>query len=98
MKLLNNWNFKKHFSTSLILSLCMGTTWYFLIDKVLQNKVFTRDIVGEPITYSPTVHSSTVFAVFGSPLEIIISTAMLILILLLLLYKPVKWGINKLRK
>lgn len=96
MNLFNNWNFKKHFSISLILSLCMGTTWYFLINKVLLNKVFTREIVGDPSTYSPTAHSSTVFAVFGSPLEIIVSTALLILILLLLLYKPVKWGINKL--
>lgn len=98
MRIFNNWNFKKHFSISLVLSFCMGSIGYFLTDKFLVNKVFTKEIPGDPTSYSPTVHSSTVFAVLGSPLEIIITNVILILIILLLLYKPLKWGINKLRK
>lgn len=98
MRVFNNWNFKKHFSISLVLSFCIGSIGYFLIDKLLVDKVFTKEVSGDPTSYSPMVHSSTVFTVFGSPLEIIISNIVLILIILLLLYKPLKWGINKLRK
>lgn len=98
MRIFSNWNFKKHFSISLVLSFCMGSIGYFLIDKFLVNKVFTKEIPGNPTLYSPTAHSSTIFTVLGSPLEIIISIGILLLIMLLLLYKPVKWVINKLRK
>jgi hypothetical protein len=90
MKLFNNCNFKKYFSISLVLSLCMGIVGYFLSDKMLVNKEMIREAAG-----GPTVSTSTVF---GSPLEIIISIWIIILIMLLLLYKPLKWGINKLRK
>lgn len=98
MRVFNNWNFKKHFSISLVLSFCMGSIGYFLINNFLINKVFTKEIPGDSTTYSPTVYSSTIVHVFGSPLEIIISIGILILILLLLLYKPLKWGINILGK
>jgi hypothetical protein len=93
MRVFNNWNFKKHFSISLVLSFCMGSIGYFLIDNFLINKVITKEISGDLIA-----SSSTTVHVFGSPLEIIISIGLLILIMLLLLYKPLKRGINKLSK
>ncbi len=96
MRIFNNWNFKKHFSVSLVLSFCMVSIGYFLMDKLLIDKVFTKEISVDQTSYSPTVQSTTIFAVLGSPLEVIISNVILILIMLLLLYKPVRWGINKL--
>jgi hypothetical protein len=98
MNLFNNWNFKKHFSSSLVLSFCMGSIGYFLIDNFLINKVITKEIPGDLTSNSPIAYSSTTVHVFGSPFEIIISIGLLILIMLLLLYKPLKWGINKLSK
>lgn len=98
MRVFNNWNFKKHFSISLALSFCMGSMGYFLIDIFLVNKVITKEIPGDPTTYSPTAYSNTIVHVFGSPLEITISIGLLILIMLLLLYKHLKWRINNFRK
>jgi hypothetical protein len=83
MKLINTWSFKKHFIMSLVFSFCIGIVGEYLI---------TASISSQP---KITENSVSVGFIMGSAMDIIMTISILIFIIVLVLYKPIKKAINK---
>jgi hypothetical protein len=83
MKLINTWSFKKHFIMSLVFSFCIGIVGEHLI---------TASVSTQPKT---TANSVSVSVILGSSIDMIMTISILIFVILLVLYKPIKKAINK---
>jgi uncharacterized membrane protein YesL len=83
MKLFNKWNLKKHFIMSLVVSFFIGIVGEYLI---------TASVSSQPKT---TENSVSISFIMGSSIDMIMTISILVFLIVLVLYKPIKKAINK---